>query len=140
MSKVLFVIVSYNARRYMQECIQSIRAKVAPGSYKIAVTDNASTDGIAEWLEAQEDILLIRNHENKGFGPGCNQAVAATAGTEYETYDIFLLNNDTVMTSTAVPRMVETLYSAADLGAVGCMSSYAGNRQEYTVVFDATEG
>ena len=139
MSKILFVIVSYNAKRYMQECIQSIREKITPGSYKIAVVDNASTDGIAEWLSDQSDILLIRNQYNIGFGPGCNQAVSATYGTEYADYDIFLLNNDTVMTKTAVPLMLEKLYSADDIGAVGCMSSYAGNRQEYPVEFSSTE-
>lgn len=139
MSNILFVIVSYNAKRYMQECIQSIRAKVQPGSYKIVVADNASTDGIAEWLSQQNDIMLIKNESNIGFGPGCNQAVATTAGTAYKDYDVFLLNNDTVMTSTAVPRMIEALYSSDDVGAVGCMSSYAGNRQEYPVVFNSTE-
>lgn len=139
MPNILFVIVSYNAKRYMQECIQSIRNKLTPGTYKIAVTDNASTDGIAEWLESQSDILLIRNSSNVGFGPGCNLAVTATRNTEYADYDIFLLNNDTIMTSTAVPRMVETLYSSVDIGAVGCMSSYAGNRQEYPVTFNTTE-
>lgn len=139
MSNILFVIVSYNAKRYMQECIQSIRNKLTPGSYKIAVVDNASSDGIAEWLAAQSDLLYISNEVNVGFGPGCNQAVAATIGTEYAEYDVFLLNNDTVMTSTAIPRMVATLYSSNDIGAVGCMSSYAGNRQEYPVEFGSTE-
>lgn len=139
MPNILFVIVSYNAKRYMQECIQSIRNKLVPNTYKIAVTDNASSDGIAEWLEAQPDILLIKNSSNVGFGPGCNQAVAATHNTEYADYDIFLLNNDTIMTSTAVPRMMETLYCTADIGAVGCMSSYAGNRQEYPVEFSSTQ-
>ena len=139
MSKVLIVIVSYNACRYMQDCINSIRSKVAPGSYQILVVDNASTDGIAEWLATQSDIMLIRNKENVGFGPACNQAVASTVGTVFADYDIFLLNNDTVMTSTALPRMISALNSAPDVGAVGAMSNYAGNRQQLDVSFDTTE-
>lgn len=139
MSKILIVIVSYNACRYMQDCINSIRSKVTPGSYQILVVDNASTDGIAEWLAVQSDIILIRNDVNVGFGPACNQAVASTVGGEFADYDIFLLNNDTVMTSTALPRMISALNSASDVGAVGAMSNYAGNRQQLDVAFDSTE-
>ncbi len=139
MSKILIVIVSYNACRYMQDCINSIRSKVTPGSYQIIVVDNASTDCIAEWLAAQSDITLIRNDVNVGFGPACNQAVASTIGTKFADYDIFLLNNDTVVTSTALPRMINALNSAPDVGAVGAMSNYAGNRQQLDVSFDTTE-
>ncbi len=139
MQKTVIAIVSYNAKRYMQECIQSIREKVTPGTYLISVVDNASTDGIADWLSQQPDILLIQNDVNIGFGPACNQAVRATKGTEFEDADVFFLNNDTVITSTALPRMIDTLYSADDIGAVGAMGNYAGNRQQIDVEFPSTE-
>ncbi len=138
-NNILIVIVSYNANRLMQENIESLRRTQPAGSYKIVVVDNASTDGIAEWLSVQPDILFIHNNINVGFGPACNQAVAATVGTEYETYDVFLLNNDTVMTANAIPKMTGYLASHDDVGAVGAMSNYAGNRQEYHVVFSSTE-
>lgn len=139
MHKILIVIISYNAKRYMQECIESIRRNLDSKSYKIVVVDNASTDGIAEWLEVQSDILLIKNAINVGFGPACNQAVAFTTGTEYENYDVFLLNNDTVITVNAIPNMVNYLDSHDDVGAVGAMSNYAGNRQSYPIEFSSTE-
>lgn len=138
-SKVLIVIVSYNAKRYMQECIESLRIKLLPGSYKIIVVDNASTDGITQWLSLQDDILFIKNEINIGFGPACNQAIKATVGTEYESYDIFLLNNDTIITSNAIPIMAEYMAHHEDVGAIGAMSNYAGNRQEYPVSFESTE-
>lgn len=140
MANTLVVIVSYNAKRYMQECIESIRHCVPAGTYKIVVVDNASTDGIAEWLEEQTDILLIRNSTNVGFGPACNQAVAATAGTEYENYDVFLLNNDTVLNRNSLPNLIRALDASEDIGAVSAMANYAGNRQQLDVEFDSTEG
>ncbi len=139
MAKTLIVIISYNARRYTQDCIQSIRAKLDPATYQIVVVDNASTDGIREWLEEQSDILLIKNSTNVGFGPACNQGVAATAGTEFADSDVFLLNSDTVMTGTALPRMISALYSGDDIGAVGAMANYAGNRQQLDVEFPSVE-
>lgn len=136
---ILIVVVSYNSMHLMQQNIASIRNTLPDGVYKIAVTDNASTDGVAEWLEEQDDILLIRNQENKGFGPACNQAVNATIGTEYEGYDVFLLNNDTRLTENALYFLKEALYSADDIGAVGSVSNYAGNRQQIDDTFDRVD-
>ena len=132
----LIVIVSYNSEFIMKECIRSIRTTLADERYKIVVVDNASTDGIAEWLKEQDDILLIQNRTNVGFAPACNQAVNATVGTEYEEDDIFLLNNDTRLTENSLHNLQIGLYSADDIGAVGAISNYAGNRQQVDVLFD----
>lgn len=135
-NKILIVLVSYNSCYLTQECIKSIHQTLRVGNYKIVAIDNASTDGSVEWLEEQEDILLIKNEENIGFGPACNQAVKETEGTEYENYDVFLLNNDTRLTDNAVDILREVLYSSDDVGAVGSVSNYAGNRQQVDVEFD----
>lgn len=138
-TKIIIVIVSYNSGHFTRECIKSIRNTMQEDEYKIVVADNASDDGITEWLEEQKDILLIKNGTNIGFGPACNRAVEATVGTEYESYDIFLLNNDTRLTNDAVCYLKEALYSADDIGAVGSISNYAGNRQQVDVLFDKVE-
>ncbi len=138
-NRILVVIVSYNSVHLTQECIKSIRNTLPDGSCKITVADNASTDGSLEWLEEQEDILLIKNTDNIGFGPACNQAVKSSIGTEYESYDIFLLNNDTRLTDNAVYFLREALYSSADVGAVGSVSNYAGNKQQIDITYDRVE-
>ncbi len=115
-NKTLIVIVSYNSCHLMQENIKSIRETLPSGVYKIAVVDNASTDGVAEWLSEQEDILFIKNEENVGFGPACNQAVRATVGTEYENYDVFLLNNDTRLAPNSLFFLKKALYSGEGEG------------------------
>lgn len=135
----LIVVVSYNGLFFMQANIQSIRETLTPGTYKIVVVDNASTDGVTQWLDEQKDILLIKNTENVGFGPACNQAVAATVGTEYADWDVFLLNNDTRMVFDALYYLKKALYSSDDIGAVGSVSNYAGNKQALDVEFDKVE-
>lgn len=139
MNKILIAIVSYNAKRYMQECIYSIRRCLPADSYGIFVVDNASNDGIAEWLSEQPDITLIRNDHNVGFGPGCNQAVKASVGTEFETSDVFLLNNDTVLCSNSLPNMLSAFEKYDKVGAVSAVSNYAGNRQQLELDFPSTE-
>lgn len=138
-NKTLIVVVSYNGSFFMQENIKSIRKVLSPDSYKIVVVDNASTDGITEWLEHQEDIILIKNTENVGFGPACNQAVKVTIGTKYEGYDVFLLNNDTRLVFDALHFLRQALYSEDDIGAVGSVSNYAGNKQRIDVEFDRVD-
>lgn len=138
-NRILIVIVSYNQSHLTKACIESIRNTVPAGTYKIAVIDNASTDGSAEWLKEQEDIILICNDDNKGFAPACNIAVKATRGTEYENYDVFLLNNDTRLTENSLYFLKEALYSNDDVGAVGSISNYAGNRQQVDVTYDRVE-
>ena len=137
--RTLIIIVSYNACHLMQECIRSIRNTVEVGTYRIVVVDNASTDGVTQWLDEQDDIFLIKNNTNVGFGPACNQAVKATLGTQYEGYDVFLLNNDTRLTDKALYFLKEALYSSDSIGAAGCVSNYAGNRQQVDVIYDRVE-
>ncbi len=139
MAGILIVIVSYNSKRYMQECIESIRNTQHSISYKIIVVDNASTDGITQWLEVQPDIILLKNCKNVGFGPACNQAVSSTIGTKYENWDVFLLNNDTVINKNSIVNLAQALNTRSDIGAVGCLSNYAGNRQQLDISFNSVE-
>ena len=138
-NKVLIVVVSYNSMYLMQKNLESIRGALYPGTYKVVVVDNASTDGVYEWLKEQDDIILVRNEENVGFGPACNQGVKASIGTEFETADVYLLNNDTRLVFDALYFLKKALYSAEDVGAVGSVSNYAGNKQQIDVVFETID-
>ena len=138
-NNTLIVIVSYNSKHLMEECINSIRDVLNPNTYKVVVVDNASTDGVRGWLEQQEDIILVANDKNVGFGPACNQGVRASIGTEYENADVFLLNNDTRLVFDALYFLRQALYSDENIGAVGSVSNYAGNKQQIDVTFDTVE-
>ena len=138
-TRTVIVVVSFNGMYFMQENINSIRKELPKDSYKLVVVDNASTDGVTQWLEQQEDIILIKNSENVGFGPACNQGVKATIGTEFENCDVLLLNNDTRMVFDALYFLRQALYSADDIGAVGSISNKAGNKQSIDISFDKVE-
>lgn len=124
------IIVSYNACYFMQRNIENIRKTLPEGSYRLVVVDNASTDGVAEWLQEQDDIVLLRNKENAGFGPACNQGVEGL-----QDHDIFLLNNDTRLAPNALFWLRMGLYEDEKIGAAGSCSNYAGNGQQIEVEF-----
>jgi N-acetylglucosaminyl-diphospho-decaprenol L-rhamnosyltransferase len=75
MSDVSAVVVSYNVRELLLQCIDSLRHD---GVEHIVVVDNASTDGSAEAARsAGVDVLALDT--NLGFGSGANRGVARTA-------------------------------------------------------------
>lgn len=124
--KCAIVILSYNSLGFTQECIQSIRATCPKSAYEIIVVDNASTDGSAEWLRGQKDIILQCNEENAGFPAGCNQGIRLAPPDS----DIFLLNNDTIMPPNALFWLRMGLYENEKTGAAGAVSNYASNFQK----------
>ena len=130
MHKTSIIIVSYNCKYLMQKNIESIRNTLIPGTYSIYVTDNGSTDGVAEWLEEQADVALIKNSENLGFAPACNQGVKAAWEAGDTDADIFLLNNDTRLCPGSLENLSSALHGADDRGALGAVSNYARNDQQ----------
>ena len=129
------VIVSYNSKPMMQECIESIRRYSGKEEYSIIVIDNASTDGVRDYLRLQKDIRLQLNDENVGFPVACNQGISLAATGE----DILFLNNDTRMTHNALYWLRMGLYETADTGAVGAVSNYAGTGQMLELLLATAE-
>lgn len=140
--KTSIVIISYNAREMMKDNIYAIR-KTVKEAYHIYVIDNASTDGVAEWLLSQEkehdDITVICNAENVGFPRACNQGVKLSFDSGDRESDIFILNNDTRLCNNSLYNLKQALYSSNEIGAVGAISNYAGNKQQIGVSFDTAE-
>lgn len=130
--KTSIVILSYNLMELTQQCVESIRQNNLSSSYEIIVVDNNSTDGVREWLKEQEDIKLICNSENKGFPYGCNQGIKIA---EPEN-NIFLLNNDTVVTPNAIFWLRMGLYEKECVGATGSVSNYVMNGQMIVEKYD----
>lgn len=134
-AKTAVILLSYNHGELTKACIESIRQNNAPGSYELIVVDNASTDGIQEWLRVQKDIRLIENVQNQGFPAGCNQGIALAE----EDADIFLLNNDTIVPENAIFWLRMGLYQEERIGAAGSVSNQVVNYQQVPWQFETTE-
>ena len=123
--KTSIIILSYNLLEYTRLCLESIRRTTPESAREIVVVDNGSSDGSVEWLRAQKDIILVENTENMGFPYGCNQGIKEA---DNET-DIFLLNNDTIVTPNSIFWLRMGLYSGTRIGATGSVSNRASNGQ-----------
>src|SRR5690606_15467245 len=64
------VIVNWNGRRWLERCIESLRASTVP--VRITLVDNASTDGSAELAATMPDVHVIGAGRNAGYAGGAN--------------------------------------------------------------------
>lgn len=132
---VSIVILTFNGLDYTRLCIDSIRKYCADSSYEILCVDNGSSDNTGDWLKNQPDIRYHLNHTNLGFAAGCNIGIRMAAPDN----DIFLLNNDTILTENALFWLRMGLYDKEEIGAAGSVSNRAGNKQTINVTFDTLD-
>lgn len=112
--KISIVIVSYNVRVLLLDCLHSLQAS-GFGPLEIFVVDNASTDGSVESVRQNfPSVSLIANKENLGFAKANNQALQKASG-EY----LLFLNPDTVVPADALQRFVAFMDDHPEAGAAG---------------------
>lgn len=104
MTAVSFVIVNWNGRELLADCLQSIQAQSFT-DFEVIVVDNGSTDGSREFLDqrysAVKTILLDSNH---GFAEPNNLAFQQANGEFIAT-----VNNDVTLDSRWLESLVEAL-------------------------------
>jgi GT2 family glycosyltransferase len=114
--KVFVLILSYNGKKWLEECLPSVLAMDYP-NYEVVVIDNGSSDGTAEYLESEfPEIQTVAINPNVGYARGFNAGIeyAATHGAEY----FLIMNNDTVIDPNAVTELVRTAGKSKDVGFV----------------------
>ncbi len=108
------VIVSYNTRDLIKQCIDSIR-KDAGVSVEIIVVDNASEDGTQQMLrEEYPDVHLIENPGNYGFAKANNIGFRASSG-EF----VFLVNSDTIIPENTFGALRDKMLADEKIGVLG---------------------
>jgi len=95
---VSIIIVNYNTKDLLRQCIESVFAKTQDIVFEIIIVDNASSDGSQQMIKSLfPNIALVESFENLGFGKANNLGVKYAKG-KY----LFLLNSDTVLLNNAV--------------------------------------
>ncbi len=117
------IIVSYNTRELLRECLESLQAQ-SFSNLQIIVVDNASSDNSAEMVrEAFPEVCLIVNRENRGFGAGCNQGLRIAQGRY-----ALLLNADIRAEPNALARLVAFMETHPEAVACGGQLRYPDGR------------
>jgi GT2 family glycosyltransferase len=115
---VSVVIVNWNARALLRNCLRSIADQTRLSSYEIIVVDNDSTDGSQEMLRSEfPGVIAVLNEQNVGFAGGNNQALRIARGRY-----VLLLNPDTLVLDGAIDTCVAYADTLRDrhVGVIGC--------------------
>lgn len=115
--KLSIVIVNYNVKYFLEQCLNSILASNIAFSYEIFIVDNNSTDGSVEYLKDKfplKNIQFIANKTNPGFSKANNQAIKSAKG-EY----VLLLNPDTIIGENVLSNVCRFMDSEPQSGAIG---------------------
>jgi len=113
--KLSVIIVNYNVKYFLEQCLLSVQKAVQGLEADIWVVDNASSDGSVEMLRSQfPEVKLIANADNLGFSRANNQAIRAS-----EADYVLLLNPDTVVAEDTFTKCLSFMDARPQAGGLG---------------------
>lgn len=129
---ISFIIVNWNTKDLLRDCLASIYKTVGAFTFEVIVVDNASSDGSAAMLALEyQQVHVIANTQNRGFGAANNQGFSVMKG-KYA----LLVNSDAMLTEKAVEKLW-TFAEANPRAAIVCgqLLNADGSRQNSVASF-----
>lgn len=112
MMKISVIIVSWNVKAFLLECIRSILLQRLTVPVEIIVVDNGSSDGSPEAVKKSfPNVQLICNKENYGFAKANNIGIKTSQG-DY----LFLINSDVIVHEGCFDKMISYMTTHPEIG------------------------
>jgi GT2 family glycosyltransferase len=109
------LIVSWNAKHYLQLCLDSLTSAPPRRHVEILVVDNASNDGSREMVKDQyPQVKLVESSENLGFAKGNNLGIGLAKGRY-----VALVNPDVTVLPGCLDALADFLDQNSQVGNVG---------------------
>lgn len=123
MTDLAVIIVNYNVKHYLWQCLDSVKKASVGLDVETVVVDNDSTDGSVEYLEPLfSNVKFIRAGGNLGFSKANNKAVALT-----DSRYILFLNPDTIVGEKTLGDCIRFMDNHPSAGMTGvCMLNRDG--------------
>lgn len=113
--KLTVIIVNYNVKFYVEQCLYSLRKALTGIDAEICVVDNCSNDGSIDYLKPRfDDVVFIQNQENLGFSRANNIAIRRS-----QSKYVLLLNPDTMVGEVTIRQTIAFMDSHERAGALG---------------------
>lgn len=124
MLKLSIIIVNYNVKFFLEQCLCSVTKAIKNIDAEILVVDNASKDGSIEYLQPKfSTVKFIANAENVGFANANNKALQNSLG-QY----VLFLNPDTIVPEDCFEKCIAFLDENISAGALGIKMVDGGGR------------
>jgi GT2 family glycosyltransferase len=115
MARLSVIIVNYNVRYFLEQCLWSVQQAAQGLDIEVIVVDNASSDDSLSMLaEKFPEVKLITNLENTGFSKANNQGIREATG-DY----MLLLNPDTLVREDSFRNTLAFMDTHPECGALG---------------------
>jgi len=122
------VIVNYDTRNILRECLASIYQHPPSASFEVLVVDNASPDGSGEMVQHEfPQVRLLLLSENTGFARANNLGLQEARGDL-----LLLLNSDTRVLAGSLDGLIAAMEKHPQAGVVGCKQLDARGRLQLT--------
>lgn len=123
--EISIIIVSWNAQRFLKECLESLSHGINR-SCEVIVVDNGSTDGSPELVTRRFPwAILLQTGANLGFSKANNMGIRRSRG-QY----VALVNSDVNVFPGCIDRLAEFLDVNPRVGMVGPRIMYGDRRQQ----------
>jgi len=110
------IIVNWNTRKFLDECIESIYKTTKGINFEILVVDNdSSDDSVLMVKDKYPSVKLITNETNEGFAKANNKGIKKSRGDF-----ILLLNPDTLLMGNPLENLFNFMKKNMDVGVCGC--------------------
>ncbi|MBP9732123.1 MAG: glycosyltransferase family 2 protein [Candidatus Magasanikbacteria bacterium] len=113
--KLSIIMVSWNTAEFTKKALASVFKETNGFEYEVIVVDNNSSDLSVSMIQKEFPLVrLIENKENVGFGKANNQGMLIAKGDYF-----FLLNTDTLISDSAITKLVNYLDLYPEVTCVG---------------------
>jgi GT2 family glycosyltransferase len=115
----------FNRLQMTRQMIDNLRAQQLDEALRIVVVDDGSTDGTAEWLDAQPDVVAVRGNGHLWWGGAIHAGLERVEQSQPADTDwVLWVNNDTRIE----PRFVQSLLDAARVHSPAAVGSVIRNQ------------
>lgn len=121
--KVAIVVLSFNSRKYIAKCINSLQRLKTSAQTETIIVDAGSSDGSLEFLREEfPSVTLISNPKNLGYAGGNNLGLryAIDHGADY----VWIVNPDVVVADNALEQALQG-FADPMVGVVGSKVYFA---------------
>lgn len=116
MSELSIIILNYNTKDLVVDCLKSLEGIKNEVNFEIIVVDNASIDQSVEYIKKHfPKVRIIVNTQNLGFAKGNNSA-RSIVKTKY----VLFLNSDTIVKPDVIKQTLNYLKQNSKIGAITC--------------------
>ena len=113
--KLSVIIVSYNVKHYLQQCLDSLQRAIEGLDAEVCIVDNHSKDGTVKFLRRMSGkVKVVASNHNYGFARANNIGIRQTTG-EY----VLLLNPDTVVGESSIKECLKFMDAHPSAGGLG---------------------